>query len=318
MKTAVTPKPAFVLKLALILTFLSWYPSMAQVKLKWLYFSGSTLLDRWNSGGLTWKKAEIYPETMAFINSGAQFSLRPKWYGSIGISTFYSRVAPFRNLEELVVKSGGASRTLGFEEYDRPAVQSFGLGDLKLGIMKTEWPFRHEVAAWIPTGYKSKERFFHSPDDRLPQAGFHLARPWTGFGVYRLGYSLSISGKGQYAALTPAMVVFKPSGERRGMVEPGDWALNGFYSFALPISKKIRLKPKLEVGYGHFHWEGKNKRPRQDFNLQPGLGFSYSPHWSREIAFSLAFTAYGFSRDKGDVIDSPRKITLGIYYGIYR
>jgi hypothetical protein len=288
------------------------------VKLKWLYVSASSIWERWESGGLTWTKSDFYPENLNYLNTGGQLAIGRKLYTTLGFSVFYNRVESFSNLEEQVVKTNSGYRSVGLVRYSRPAVQTFGLGDIKLGVMTSLKPFKHGINVWIPSGYKSKERIFHHAHGTLPQVGFHLARPWTGFGVYRIGYALSLSGRGQYLAFFPSIVVFKPGGARLGMVEKGDFSLNGAYAATVPLTNKLRLKPKLDAGYGRYHWEGKDRKPRKDLSIQPGMGLSFSPHWSREIAVSLAVTAYGYSNDKGEVIDSPRKITLGLYYGLYR
>ncbi|MFC1585560.1 hypothetical protein ACFL5V_08450 [Fibrobacterota bacterium] len=287
-------------------------------KVKWLYLSGGTILEQWESSGIAWRSADEYPKTINYLNLGGLLSMGPGLGLSLSLPFFYNRTGSFTANQPLYLRTDTVDYELTWMNHKRPVLDAFGLSDLNIGIHLQKGRHKYQLFLWIPAGYDPKEQVFDHHPDYPPNIGFYYDSPWMGFGNYRIGTSLSHTFKQHYFNFSPYLIVFKPKGEKAGMVEPLDFSLPVKYVRPVALSKKVKLKPKIQFGYSRFHWEGKDNDPRISMYMEPGLGISFKPSWKHEVSFSFAFTAMAKTIDHGEDITSKRKLFFSFYYGFYR
>jgi hypothetical protein len=263
-----------------------------QPKVKWLYLSSGVYLDRWGGAGdegngIAWTpkyRALNPPQALYSLSAGAAASITPVIGLALNAPVFYNTFEPYTD------KSGG--------EHKRS--HRSGIGDIEIAM-----PIKLGKATVQP------QLAVPGPYDR------EYLVPWTGFGVYRGALGVSYPWRTHFFWANAERVLVKPSGKDSGLVEAGDYALKGGYSFKSRLAKRFQGKLGSDVSFTSFTWQP-SADAQYNFSIDPKLSLSFFPEWKHELAFTLSATLYSTQGGEEDFRSyASRRIFAGFYYGLY-
>lgn len=267
-----------------------WWPM--KPKLKWLYLSSGAYLDRWGGGGkdgngFSWinkNRSLNPPQTLMSISAGGSLALTQRLGLSLSMPFFYN------TFDEYSDRFGG----LHTRDY------RYDLGDIEIGIPIKFGKATLQPQVNIPGLYESE----------------YLV-PWTGFGVYRAALSMSYPYRAHSAWVMGETVLIKPSGDKPGLVEEGDYTFKGGYGYKIKICPTLQMKGGLDLAYTSFRWSPFAKA-QTTFSADPKLSFAIYPRKGQEFSLSTSGSMYSTQGGEPDFRSyASRRIFFGAYYGFY-